>query len=340
MVDPAGRPVERYAVGYAEAEPFPDGRFARPLPRELEEVLTVRAAGFAPLQRKYAAKRGERVDLGELQLTPARTVTGQVRDQKSGQPLAQVEVRFGFETDEALQRARSGTDGRFELVDVPREAGTLFVSHPRYRLTTVPLGATQDAVQVKLSAGLEVSGAIITRDGREARADGVSAEGPEGLRREAAVSEGRYALGSLEPGSWKLRLSGPMVSGFDVLELTLTGEGAVNADFIERAGGVAVTLLPLDDEGHPVNATGWLVPGRVAVPSTVKGADAQLSGALESEEGPDGTHGFSSVSPGVYTAVIRLRDLPMMWAESFEVHPGMASPLRLVMPRGLQPSSP
>jgi hypothetical protein len=339
VVDSAHRPVERYAVGLSDPESFPDGRFKRPLHGTTDEVLTVRAPGYAPLQRRLEAKRGELVDLGELQVSATRKVSGRVVDAKDDAPVAGAEVRFGVDHEDSLHHARTAADGRFELVDVARESGTLFVAHPKYGLASVEVGPAQERADVALHARLELSGAVITRDGREPRGFEVEARGPGAAYRHCEVTDGRYTVGSLEPGEWKLRLLGSEVSGFDPLTVTLVGSGSVSADFVERAGGVSVSVLPLDDEGHPIVALVWLLPGRRTLPATRTDAFALATGAgIGSEGDPSGAHSFSSVSPGPYTAVIQVKELTeLMWAEAFEVSPGMAAPLRLMMPRGLAP---
>lgn len=341
VVDPARRPVEKFAIGTGDWPPedFPGGRFERPLRGETDEVLTIRAPGFAPLQRRLVGKRGQSLDLGDLQLQPARRLSGRVLSAKDNQPVSGAELRFGVDHGDSMHRARSAADGRFELVDVARENGKLFVSHPSYRSQAVQVGATQDQVTVTLAAGLELSGAVITRDGREPRGYQVEARGPDGSTRSANVTDGRYTLGSLEPGDWKLRLNGPDVSGFDPLTITLIGSGAVSADFVERLGGVSFGVLPLDDEGHPIVAWVWLVPGRRTLPATLSEASAfAIGNGIASEGDPSGAHSFSSVAPGPYTAVVQVKEYrELMFAEAFEVNPGMASPLRLSMPRSLEP---
>jgi hypothetical protein len=338
VVDPNRRPVERYAVGLSEPESFPDGQFKRPLHGTIDEVLTLRAPGLAPLQRRLQAKRGEVVDLGELQVAPARALRGRVVDADEGTPVAGAEVRFGVDHTDSAHHARTATDGRFELNDVAREAGTLYVAHSSYGLAAVELGAAEERVEVTLHARLELSGAVITRDGREPRGFEVEARGPGGAYRRSTVTEGRYSVGSLEPGEWRLHLLGPEVSGFDALTVTLIGSGAVNADFVERAGGVTVSVLPLDDEGQPIVAQVWLVPGRRTLPPMRSDAFELASSGLPSEGDPGGAHTFASVPPGPYTAVVQPKLLPeLMWAEALEVNPGMPSQLRLAMPRGLAP---
>lgn len=340
LVDPNHRPVEKFSVGRGDPPPdaHPDGRFERSLFGETDEVLVVRAPGYAPLQRRLQAKRGESIDLGELTVTPSRRVQGRVVEGGSNQPVGGAEVSFGVPHGDSLHRARTRPDGTFELLDVAREGGTLYAEHPKYQRSKTELAASQDQVTVTLSQGLQLSGAVITRDGREPRDFAVEAHGSSRTVT-APVVDGRYTLDSLEPGEWRLRLEGPDVSAFDPQTVTLVGQGSVSADFVERLGGVRVVVLPVDEEGQPVVALAWLLPGRRARPASDAEASALAASAgIGSEGDPSGSHTFDSVSPGPYTALLRAKGVPgMVWTESFEVSQGMASPLRLFMPRGLQP---
>jgi hypothetical protein len=83
----------------------------------------------------------------------------------------------------------------------------------------------------------------------------------------------------------------------------------------------------------------WLVPGRHTRPATDGDAwKLATSMGLSSEGDPSGAQIFSSVPPGTYTAVVRVKDFPgMVWTETFDVNAGMASPMRVAMPRGLLP---
>lgn len=340
VVDEAGRPIERYSTwgpGSA-ADPHPGGRYETSKTGEIDEVLSVWAPGFAPLQRKLSGKRGAVIDLGDLTLTPARRLTGRVTSARDGQPVAGAELRFGVDRAASLQRARTRSDGAFELDDVPREAGQLFVTHPAFRQAAVDVPPAAAQVNVALEAGLELSGAVITHDGREPLGFTVEARGPGAATLTADVAGGRYAIGSLEPGDWKLRLVGPDVSAFDPLTVTLVGSGAVTADFVERLGGVSVSVLPVDDEGRPIIALAWLIPGTRALPATDAEAWALSNGAgIGSEGDPSGAHHFASVQPGSYTVMVRVKEIPgLVWVVPLEVNPGMVQQ-RLVMPRGLEP---
>ncbi len=336
VLDPQGRPVEKFALGGGPEEDHPGGVYDDPSD-VTDDVITVRAAGFAPLQRRVQAKRGERTDLGDLQLTAARKLAGQVVDGSDGKPVAGAEVSFGFGDDDAVLRARTRADGTFELVGAPSEASRVFARHPKYRPAETSVGPTDTRLTVTLSPGLQLGGAVITRDGRTPLGFEVEARGA-GVVRRAPVQDGRYTLGSLEPGEWKLRLRGPDVSAFDPLTVTLIGSGNVTADFVERLGGVRVTVLPLDEDGQPVVAYAWLVPGRVPRPSTDQDAWRLTNeNGIASEGDPSGAHSFDSVPPGPYTALVRAKEVPgLVWTESFEVSASMPSPLRLVMPRGTE----
>lgn len=338
VVDAQRRPVTQYS-SFGPPEDHPDGRTERELRGDLDEVLVVRAPGYATLQRQVNAPASARVDLGDLVLTKARTLKGVVLDGKR-QPVAGAELRYAVDSTEALATARTPATGTFELADVPAEDSALFVAHPDFKPARKDVRAGDAVVEVVLEPARRIGGAVVTRDGRTLPGVVVvalSADPAWTPPKSDDVADGRYELGALPAdGTLTLRLeasegAAARLSGFGPVKVT----DAPVVDLVERLGGSTFALAPVDDEGQPIEATVWLVPG---TPAFAAEPAAKRGCGLEGIEGDaeQDTHVFTAVPAGRWTAVVFVSRLKAkFWTTPVEVNPGMAGVLRLVMPRGL-----
>ncbi len=191
----AGAQVRVDGTPVAEAD---DQGIVRLTPARHPVPLEVRAPGYAPLWQEVPLTRPLTLT---LELRP-RFLEGQVRDARTGAPVAGARVRVG-ETE-----GRSGPDGGYRLEPVP-PAATLHVEAPGYLSATYPLSRT-----VRFDVLLEP------------RAVTVTVLGPEGPLPYARIATGDRAFWADEAG--RIRLEGlapgtPLMvraPGFRGLDLT------------------------------------------------------------------------------------------------------------------------
>lgn len=158
LLAPAGRAPKGLTVGAyqedggsASSEGWNDGRVSWKVPRGRWR-LTVRAPGFAPVERSVDVASAGPLDLGEIVLDEGASVEGVVVG-RDGVALTGVRVG-GTDLDDDAQ-AQSGTDGRFRLDHLRRARVTLAVSLPSHLPATVPcdLSGPVEPLRIVLSRG-------------------------------------------------------------------------------------------------------------------------------------------------------------------------------------------
>lgn len=157
---------------------FPDGRVRfpelRPQPGK-SLIVRVSAVGYKDFEKKDGVlKAGEDLDLGDVRLTPAATVTARVIDDATGAPVESARVILADKTDDEIANyfqsapdqdfwheskimyARSGRDGSARLTSIPGKMVTLraaakgfLVSEPVHVL----LGEADQDVEVRMKRG-------------------------------------------------------------------------------------------------------------------------------------------------------------------------------------------
>ena len=205
-----------------------DGRFELRGLQPGPFVLYARRAGY-PLFRRAVEVPAEprRTDLGELALATGTSIAGQVTDAR-GAPLAEARVfahsgeydafYWMMEEDEELRPdAKTGPDGRFQVVDLPRGAAVrLRVERDGYLPQEVPgVESPKEDLAVVLKPARGLSGRVVGPDGepvadaaiswlQETRQAGgmSSSESPLGRTDEHGV----FAVTGLEPGAADLRV--------------------------------------------------------------------------------------------------------------------------------------
>lgn len=270
VLDAAGAPLRQFSIN---RQPYvtEDGRFEHPLPGKNVPGLRFEAQSHAPLLKPITAAEGRDLELGELRLTRGRTISGVVVDAQGGAPLAGALVHVGPE--DAAVRLRRGlgeegvrTDatGRFELHHVPEDrAFALFAAHPDYLGARAPL--TQDA-RIALQRGGVIEGTVVQVPRGSFRR--VFVTGPRNADA-APDGEGRFRIGGLPPGSYTLRVTGPLGHAFDPAPVEL---GAGQTQAVELRPRVPLHSLTLELAG---------APGKfVAIPDAKLPGDAQSAWAL------------------------------------------------------------
>ncbi len=217
----------------------PEGRFRLDgFGSDRAVMLSVRAEGYAPLQRQVTPPSE---DLS-LVLKTTGTIRGRVDDDATHRPLTDfsasyeaprgggfggVQIRMGGESEETFQSA----DGTFELTNVPAGKWKVVASAPGYRPADVAgielgEGETKEGVVLSLKRGASVSGRVL--DPRR---------------------------GSGVPNAWVSWSVGPGVSQFPPASAIgrLTGDGtavSTDADGRYRVEGLPSAKITISAE-HP-----------------------------------------------------------------------------------------
>lgn len=219
------------------------------------------------------------------------TLAGTVADAE-GLPIgsAQLEVLAGG--GDEMRRGVSAQDGTFTLDALPHGHVRVRITHPEYPTVeldavagaagervrlVVPIGGAVEGVLLDLSRGVPLPGVTL------------SAKGPGGATAEISTADtGRWKLGPLEKGRWKLevRLPGylPFAQELDVPAAQRAGTTTVRDVRIDLARGALVGGTVRDSRGQRVaNAHLTL---RSAT-TTVEG-DADAQGEFRIHDAPTG----------------------------------------------------
>jgi hypothetical protein len=296
VVDVKGRPITRFMMG---GLPFEDakGRFRYDLGGHGPLSMIIEAEGFARKRVRVDA-RAARVVIPDVVLAPGRTVRGQLVH-KDGRPAKGPGlVRLMDTPEESIVAFDSVTrpvdaEGRFVLEHVPRERMFIKVTSDAGGTATVPLGADEDAVKVKLTPDAFVSGSVADATGRPL--PGARVRLLCSVHRGAPLetdAEGRFQ-GRVRPGEpCVLKVddaSGPddwprapqrefWPHAFEVRP----GE-RVNVDLRPRSGPASVRASYPE---HEVGPYSMLVPGDVPIPGSVREWDALGLTAIDADRGP------------------------------------------------------
>ena len=165
-VKPDGSPVEDLSDDCRGLKSqLPDGRFEDIHCGDAGEMLfCLSAPGMARVERFITLERGKTLDLGTIQMEPARVLKVLVTEAGTGMPIDGVSV----EVDMPTPRSSFQTDasGVALLEDFPDKELTLLIrgrGGPKRRIS-VARGQTE--VRVELEAGLGLSGRVLDAEGR------------------------------------------------------------------------------------------------------------------------------------------------------------------------------
>ena len=197
-----------------------------------------------------------------------------------------------------LLRVEAGADGRFAIDAVPPGAHAMGAEVPGQAPKRVEfeVSATQrvvDVGDVRMETGLVIRGRVRTPDGAPIANAVVQGHGVRsGTGRSPMArtdTDGRFAMGGLEPLTYRLFASAPGFSradatvepGSDPIELVLDRAGRISGKVVDERGGAVesfrVIARPVDD----------------ASPS-----------AFDQFESADGRFTLESVSPGAYAVTV------------------------------------
>lgn len=212
----------------------PDGRFELMAPIassnaniRASTTLTFAAEGSATLHKEVPIELAD-IELGDIVLGAAREVRGQVVDRVSRAGVAGASVFI-----DQRSQTTTGSDGRFVLADVPRDA-VLFVRHAGFVSTEAPVAPDANELVVLVERGVVLSGQV-TGSARVIVAVGSTVE-------LATVNpDGTFSFSSLRPGRWLLEPSALPV--FGVLE---GAPLARQTRLVQMRHGDATTNTPVD----------------------------------------------------------------------------------------------
>ena len=201
-------------------------------------------------------------------LVVADAVLAGTLDDTSGAPVAAatIEVIGGSADGRA---GVVGSDGTFSIDQLPAGALKIRIRHPDYPTKEIEVTATdgRQRVRLRLPLGGSVEGAAIEEaSGAPVPSATITAAGPGGASAEATTDRsGRFVLGPLEAGAWRLslKLAGflPASRSVDVTAGRTPGQVTVRDIRLELARGATVGGIVRDLRGQRVSgATVRVVP--------------------------------------------------------------------------------
>ncbi len=213
-----------------------------------------RTLDLVPVKGLTAAEQHE-----DLVLVLADAVLAGTLDDTSGAPVAAATIEvIGGAADG--RHAVVGTDGTFSLDQLPVGALRIRIRHPDYptRDLDVVTSDGKQRVRLRLPIGGAIEGAVIeASSGSPLTSIVVAAIGPAGAGAEATTDKvGRFKLGPLEPGAWKLvlQLPGylPANRSVEVSAARVPGAATVRDVRIELSRGALVGGTVRDARGQRV----------------------------------------------------------------------------------------
>ncbi|MBL0213172.1 MAG: carboxypeptidase regulatory-like domain-containing protein [Myxococcales bacterium] len=269
-----------------------------------------RALELPPVKGATAAEQKE-----DLVLVLADAVLAGTLDDTSGAPVAAATIEvIGGSADG--RHAVVGTDGTFSLDQLPVGPLKIRIRHPDYPTRDLDVVASdgKQRVRLRLPLGGAIEGAVIeASSGAPLTSIVVGATGPAGTTAEATTDKvGRFKLGPLDPGAWKLalKLPGylPTTRSVDVTAARTPGGTTVRDVRIELARGALVGGTVRDARGQRV--VGATVTVRAAGGATVEGT-TDAAGEFRLRDCPTGEVEVSAAKDelrGATRATVRAGD--------------------------------
>ena len=272
----------RHADGFFEVQVHPD-----------TDSLHIEAPGrFPRFMRLFSGKGGEH-DFGEVALEGERSITGRIRNARSGEPVAEALVRRAWQHyDDVFLRvftanwfgsrgAETRADGTFVLGDLPTHADRLeiFMRGERHRFVDLPPDVTH--LEIELAMDVVISGSLRLPDGTPA--DGiVMLRGSDGYDSQQEVGEdGAFRWDGLEGGEYRLRAEsdwGVVESRTVVVE---NGESVHDLQLVVEPGGRVSGLIAGLLRTEEVIVSFWDEDGRMVLQRKLGNGAYSLQGVPE-----------------------------------------------------------
>ena len=249
-----GEPVKSFQLrahrnGRTHSTHHDHGYFEVPVDPETDSLHIEAPDRFPWFTRLFTNARGE-YDLGEIALGRERSVTGRVRDARSGKPTSEARVRRSWRHyEDAYLRvftlnwfgsrwARTGADGTFELGGLPTDADTLevFVAGGTFAwFVDLPRDVTN--IEIELASDSVIAGSLLLPDGTPANGTVQLWEWAGDHRTLEVAKDGTFRWDGLGAGEYRLTAesdAGAVASRAVVLR---DGESAEGLRLVVEPGG-------------------------------------------------------------------------------------------------------
>jgi hypothetical protein len=226
----------------------------------------------------------------DLVLVVADAMLAGTLDDTSGAPVAAATIEIvGGSADG--RRAVVGVDGTFSIDQLPAGPVQLRISHPDYPPHQLTAIAGAERVRLRLPVGGGIDGAVIeAASGSPITSIVISGSGPAGATAEGTTDKlGRYKMGALAAGLWKLtvKIPGylPTTRALDVLAANVPGVMTVHDVRIELQRGALLGGTVRDARGQRIAGATVTVHGPRA--STADGV-TDAAGEFRIHDAPTG----------------------------------------------------
>lgn len=298
------------------------GRFILgPVERDQEIVIVAASRNEAPaIVAETIPGAGTEADLGVLALPSSRSLTGVVRDE-NGHAIEGAFVATAIDLGserwigirQAGAQAKTGADGTFELVGLPRGVPIrVYAEATGKEPTSIVLSDDDlsDHLKLELRAGMRIDGTVRSSTGEPvasarllpkalvgASAGGPSAPGrpPERLAPTATDAEGRFHFRGLPCRPLTIQV---VATGFEQRDVDLPVPDCQNAVSLEVILDPSITW-----RGVVRRSSGEAIPGALVV----------FEGGLVETSGSDGSFTLHVNRPGAFSGLVQLDsglDLP------------------------------
>ena len=174
-------------------------------------VLIATAPGYASTRLNVTVEEGKTLSDVELPLDQGVRLTGRVTG-PNGSPLADVRVHIApspsgvFSTRGSEASATTDANGEYTLEALLAGEETISFTHAKYAPTSkqVTLKGREAKLDVQLSAGLRITGTVVTEAGApvaDARVDAMSSSG--GMESARTNASGSFEIEGLKPGRYR-----------------------------------------------------------------------------------------------------------------------------------------
>lgn len=278
---PVSGAIELHASAYGHGEA-----------RRTIELATAR--GAVPAERRE-----------DLVLAVADAMIDGILEDATGAPVAAAEIEVVGGVSDG-RRASSARDGAFSIDRLPQGPLRLRVAHPSYppdEFDAVAAGGHPARLRLRLALGGAVEGAVLdAASGAAISSAALVASGPGSALAEASSDKsGRWALGPLRPGRWRIAIKLPgylaISRELDVPVAHSPGAISLRDIRIELARGALLGGTVRDARGQRVVAA-HIVAGSAGGGGPTCEADSDGQGEFRIHDCPTGELAVAAIKAG------------------------------------------